>query len=76
VEKPIVKIKKSSFFGLFAILLWTPLPWIYFNPPQVLQGQPLTVYTIVLFLAGISSAALAVFFLLKRKMSSTAAQVY
>jgi hypothetical protein len=76
VQKPIVEFKKSYFFGLFAILLWAPLPWLYFNPPQFLQGQPLAVYAIVLFLAGISSAALAVFFLLKRRMSSTAARIY
>ena len=76
MQKPIVEFKKSYFFGLLAVLLWMPLPWLYLHPPQFLQGQPLAIYAIVFFLAGISSAALATFFVLKRRMSSTAARIY
>ena len=67
MQSPIVKVKKSFLFGLLALLLWMPLPWLYFNPPVFLLGQPLSVYAIVFFLSGISNAALAVFFVLKTR---------
>ena len=74
MQNPVVKIKKSHLFGLLALLLWTPLPWLYFDPPRFLQGQPLAVYAVVLFLSGISSAALAIFFVLKSRISLAAAR--
>lgn len=74
MQYPVVKIKKSHLFGLLALLLWTPLPWLYFDPPRFLQGQPLAVYAVVLFLSGISSAALAVFFVLKPRVSLVTAR--
>ena len=69
MQSPIVKVKKSYLFGLLALLLWMPLPWLYFNPPALLQGQPLSIYAIILFLSGISNAALAMFFVLKPRVS-------
>jgi hypothetical protein len=74
MQNPVVRIKKSYLFGLLALLLMTPIPWLYFNPPQFLQGQPLAVYAVVLFLSGMSSAALALFFFLKPRLSPTAAR--
>ena len=75
-QSSVVKIKKSYLFGLMALLAWIPLPWLYFNPPQFLQGQPLAVYAVILFLSGMSSAALALFFVLKHRMSLAAARMY
>ena len=75
MQSPIVKIKKSYLFGLLTLLFWAPLPLLYFNPPQFLNGQPLAVYAAVLFLSGISGAALAVFFVAKPRMSLGAARM-
>ena len=64
-----VKLKKSVVFSILALLFWAPIPSLYVNPPQFLQGQPLAVYAIVLFLSGISSVSLALFFFLKPRIT-------
>ena len=69
-------IKKSQFFGALAFFLWVPIPWLYFNPPDFLAGQPLAIYAVTLFFGGLSAAATTLLISLRRRISERAARVY
>jgi hypothetical protein len=69
-------IRKSQFFGLVSFLLWSPIPWLYLNPPDILAGQPLAVYVVFLFFGGLSSAATALLISLRARISERAARIY
>ena len=71
-----MKIKKSQFFGALAFLLWAPIPWLYFNPPDFLAGQPLAIYAVTLFFGGLSAAATALLISLRVRVSERTARTY
>jgi hypothetical protein len=76
MQNRFMRIKKVQFFLLLSSILWMPLPLLYLDPPRFLQGQPLAVYAIVLFLGGMSSAALGIFLVLKTRRSPAAARLF
>jgi hypothetical protein len=71
-----MKINKPQFFGALAFVLWTPIPWLYLNPPNFLAGQPLAVYAVSLFFGGLAAAATALLVSLRMRVSERAARVY
>ena len=71
-----MKIRKSQFFGVLTFLLWSPIPWLYLNPPDILAGQPLAVYVVFLFFGGLSSSATVLLISLRARISERAARIH
>jgi major membrane immunogen (membrane-anchored lipoprotein) len=71
-----MKFQKSQLFGVLAFLLCSPIPWLYFNPPDILAGQPLAVYVVFLFFGGLSCAATALLISLRARTTERAARIY
>jgi hypothetical protein len=76
MQSRFIQNKKFQFFLLLSSILWTPLPFLYLDPPGFLQGQPLAVYAVVLFLGGMSCAASGVFLVLKSRRPPVTARLY
>ena len=71
-----MKIPKAQFCGVLAFLLWSPIPWLYLNPPDIFAGQPLAVYVVFLFFSGLSAASTALLISLRVRISERAARIY
>ena len=71
-----MKIQKSQCLTVLAFLLWSPIPWLYLNPPEILAGQPLAVYVVFLSFSGLSCAATALLISLRARISERAARFY
>ncbi len=69
-------MKKMNWLGILGFLFWAPIPWLYLGPPAILAGQPLAVYAVVLFLAGLSLTSAALYVALQKRMPPGLARIY
>jgi hypothetical protein len=69
-------MKKMNWLGVVGFILWAPIPWLYLGRPAILAGQPLAVYAVGLFLAGLSLTSAALYVALKKKMTPGRARLY
>jgi hypothetical protein len=51
-------MKKSLVYLALTLKLWSLAAWLYYSPPNLLIGHPLTLYGLVLFAAGLSAAGI------------------
>jgi hypothetical protein len=69
-------MKKMNCLGVLGFLFWVPIPWLYLGRPSILAGQPLAVYAVILFLAGLSLTSAALYVALQKRMTPGRAQLY
>jgi hypothetical protein len=69
-------MKKMNWLCVLGFLFWAPIPWLYLGRPSILAGQPLAVYAVILFLAGLSLTSAALYLALQKRMTPGQARLF